>query len=122
MADSSTSTAPSLFPVPPGAVADVSIIDTTTRIRGIAADYLMEPSVPGFKVMPEIPAWSFLIESNNKKALFDLGVPKDWKSFSPEIIKHLTKSGWEVEVKKDTAEILKENGRSPDEIGSIIWR
>jgi hypothetical protein len=112
-----------LFPIPAGAVADVSIVDTTSRIRGIAADYLMEPAVEGFDTMPEIPAWSFLVESpGGKKALFDLGVPKDWRSFSPEIQKHLETSGWEVEVTKDTADILTEHGRDLHEVGSIIWR
>lgn len=115
---------PHPFPVPAGAVASVKIIDTTSKIRHIATDYLMGPAVAGFSTMPEIPSWSFLVESatTGRKALFDLGVPKDWQAMAPEVVRHIRASGWDVEVQKDTADILQEHGYVLDEVGSLVWR
>lgn len=110
--------------IPPGVVAEVKIIDTTSKIRNILISDLMGPPLDGFEVMPEMPSWSFLIESatTGRKALFDLGVPKNWEQLAPEVLKYNRAHGWEVEVDKDTAEILTEHGYRLEDIGSIIWR
>jgi hypothetical protein len=114
---------PSLFKVPPGTVADVKIIDTTSTINNLEAGYLMEPPIPGFSHLPELPSWSFLIESGNgRKALFDLGVPKDWRKMAPASIGHVDQLGWRVEVDHNVSDILQQNDYKLDSIDSIIWR
>lgn len=111
------------FPVPAGAVARVSIIDTTLRIPGIPATIFTHPPVPGFETLPEVTTWSFLVESSDgRKALFDLGVPKDRETgFSPKMNERVPKS-FNIRVEKDVPDILKENGVDPGEIESIILR
>lgn len=84
----------------------------------------MEPPVPGFEWMPELPSWSFLIESSTsgKKALFDLGIPPDWENFAPSVANRLKTNGWEVHAEKNTSQILEEQGVDLNGIGSIVWR
>jgi hypothetical protein len=118
------STRPRRFPVPSGSAAKVSIMDTTSRITKIATHVLMGPEMPGFPTFPELPSWSFLIESEStgQKALFDLGIPPDWRNFAPAIVDRLKEFGWDIEAHKHVAEILEENGVKKDSIGAVIWR
>jgi hypothetical protein len=112
-----------LFDVPAGAVALVSIIDSTLRISNMPLDYLMSPGMEGLDTMAPLTTWSFLVKSSTgKTALFDLGVPPDTDSYSPLIVKKLKTCGWHVEAKKHVADILKENGVDPTTIDSVIWR
>lgn len=111
------------FQVPTGAVARVSVIDTTLRLSGMASSYLLKPSVDELEKMPTIPSWSFLVESlTGRRALFDLGVPPNKESFSPAIQKKLSDSGWQVASEKDVSEILTENGVDLSTIEGVIWR
>jgi len=111
------------FPVPPGAAASVKIIDTTSHIGKLAVEFLMEPPVPGFEYMPDLPSWSFLVESSTtgKKALFDLGIPPDWETFAPVVSDQLKARGWEIYAEKHTSQVLEENGVDLKGIGSIVW-
>ena len=112
-----------LFSVPSGAVASVKIIDTTSKIGNLLVEFLMEPPVQGFQYMEDLPSWSFLVESvSGRRALFDLGIPKDWQNLAPTVVKLLIDRGWDVSAQKNTSEILEENGYKLDSIGSIIWR
>lgn len=112
-----------LFNVAPGAVAKVSIIDSTLRLSKLPVEYLMTPPVDGFDEMNELPTWSFLIESPaGQKVLFDLGVPKDITTYTPSIQESLKKHGWDVQVEKNVSEILRGNGIDPQEIQSVVWR
>jgi hypothetical protein len=109
---------------PAGAVAQVRIIDSTTKISNMKSTYLMGPPVKGFDHFPTIPSWSFLVESptSGKKALFDLGVKRDWANLAPITSNRLKTNGWSIEVEKEVMEILEENNVSASEINSIIWR
>lgn len=70
----------------------------------------------------EIATFAFLVEHNEQKILFDLGVRKDWKSSSPPSLAEPVKlGGWKVEVEQDVPEILQDNGTSLDSIDAIIW-
>ena len=111
------------FEVPFGAVARVSIIDSTLRLGGLPVSYLMTPPVDGLIDMPTIPTWSFLVESpSGKRALFDLGVPPDLETFAPVVANKLKASGWDIKAEKHVADILKENNVEPSSINSVIWR
>lgn len=81
--------------------------------------------MPGMYVMPDIPAWSFLIESTNgRKALFDLGVPPNWQEFSPWVLDFVRSDGWgwQISSEKHVADILKDGGVDPASITEIVWR
>ncbi|KAL2206869.1 hypothetical protein CC79DRAFT_1398743 [Sarocladium strictum] len=110
------------FEVPPGAVAKVHIIDTTFRVANIPAKALMKPEIPGFETLPTVPTWSFLVESSDgRRALFDLGVPKDrQKSFSPALNARIPKVA-NVSVEREVSDTLTGHGVDLKDIGSIIW-
>ncbi|KAK0644579.1 hypothetical protein B0T16DRAFT_333277 [Cercophora newfieldiana] len=111
------------FEVPPGAVAKVSIIDSTLRIYGLPPTDLVGPKIPGFDAFPLVPAWSFLVESSTgEKAIFDLAVPPNYnESFSPALLERVLGFGWDIHVEKHVADILRENGEDLESIGSVIW-
>lgn len=118
----SSSSRPS-FHVPPGAVAKVSIIDSTLRLGGLPASMLTKPPIEGFDIFPAVPTWSFLVESpSGKKAVFDLGVHKDVSKYIPKTQESIKKNGWKLDVKEHVADIIKRHGVDPNEIDSVIWR
>jgi hypothetical protein len=112
------------FEVPGGKAAKVSIIDSTLRLSRMPLSHLMKPAMDGMEMMPVVTTWSFLVESSlGKKALFDLGVPKNpLENFSPTWVKLITENNLGVEVSQNVADILKDNGVQPSEIDSVIWR
>lgn len=111
------------FDVPPGAVAKVSIIDSTLRFSNIKAGYMTKPPVEGFDELSTFPTWSFLVESpNGRKALFDLGAHKELGRNVPRVENHVKSHGWQVDVQEDVADILKRHGVDLKEIESVIWR
>lgn len=111
------------FEVPPGAVAKVSIIDSTVRLRKMSPSYLCKPPIEGWDEFPAAPTWSFLIESpSGKKALFDLGLHLDLTRYVPRTQDNIKKNGWKSEAKENVADIIRRHGVSPKEIDSIIWR
>lgn len=108
---------------PPGAVAKVTIVDSTATLKGLSVPYLMGPPMPGFDTMQDMPCWVFLIESSTgQKALFDLGIRKDWRNLPPVIVDKVEKAGWTLDIPKNTIEVLQDHGVKAEEIGSIIWR
>jgi hypothetical protein len=115
---------PRRFPVPSGATVKVSVIDTTSCISKGDVPIFMGPVMPGFSILPDLPAWSFLIESESsgQKALFDLGIPPDWENFAPVTVERIKHFGWGIHAEKHVADILEENGVKRDSVGSIIWR
>lgn len=111
------------FDVPPGGVAKVSIIDSTLRLSKLKVNYLTKPPVEGFDEFPALPTWSFLVESaDGRKALFDLGVPKELGRYVPRVQENIKRNGWQVDVKEHVADTLQSHGVDPKEIDSVIWR
>lgn len=111
------------FEVPPGAVAKVSIIDSTLRFSKIKASYMTKPPIEGFNELPTFPTWSFLVESpSGRKVLFDLGTHKELGRCVPRVENHVKSIGWQVDVKEDVADILQRHGVDPKEIESVVWR
>jgi hypothetical protein len=110
--------------MPGGETVKVSVIDSTMRLSGLPVSSLLEPPMEGFDTLPPITTWSFLVESSTgKKALFDLGAPKDpFNHYAPSVVEMLTESGCDILVQANVADILEENGVQPAEINSIIWR
>lgn len=111
------------FGVPPGAVAKVSIIDSTMRLSNIKAGYMTRPPVEGLDQFSAMPLWSFLVESpDGRKALYDLGAHKELGRYVPSIQESIKKHGWGLEVKEDVADILQRHGVDRDGVESVIWR
>ncbi|KAK7216367.1 hypothetical protein V2G26_004370 [Clonostachys chloroleuca] len=111
------------FDMPGGETVKVSVIDSTMRLSGLPVSSLLEPPIEGFDTLSPITTWSFLVESSTgKKALFDLGAPKDpFNHYAPSVVEMLTESGCGIHVQANVADILEENGVQPAEINSIIW-
>lgn len=85
----------------------------------------MKPPMPGMYTMPDIPAWSFLVESSTgRKALFDLGVPPNFMDFAPWVTDFITQEdwSWEISSTKHVAQILRDEGIDPAVITDIVWR
>jgi len=109
--------------IPDGKAAKVSIIDTGARINKIPTGYLVQPPVEGFDYFPTIPSWSFLIETTSgRRALFDLGIPKDWRNRPPAQSDSLKNRGWSIEVDREVQDILPDHGIPVDSIDSVVWR
>lgn len=112
------------FTLPQGAVARVSILDSTTKLINLPATSLVTPSIPGFDVVPDNPSWCFLIESSaGRRAIFDLGVPPNWREvFPPAIVDIVRRVGFNSEADRHVADILQEHGVEPSSISSVVWR
>lgn len=107
------------------ATVEVAIIDTTSRMRNFAASNFVEPHVQGLDCL-DAGSYSFIVKhapSGNKHdtILFDLGVRKDWENSPESFLASIKASGGEINVEKDVATILRENGQDLNEIGAIIW-
>ncbi|KAK2748557.1 hypothetical protein FQN57_000692 [Myotisia sp. PD_48] len=108
--------------IPAGAVANVKIIETTSRMKNLPLSDVLRPPMAGFERMPDLPSWSFLVESSaGQKVLYDLGTAKNWEDLPPTIVGWLKDQGWVIEVEKDMDEILEENGVCVKDISAIIW-
>ena len=105
---------------------DVSVIDSTARIRIPIAAFIQD-KIPGHEFL-ECPAYSFLVEhSSGQKVLFDLGVRKDIEGFPPVIldrIKQMIALNGAMPVESDIATILQQGESSVEieKINAIIWR
>jgi hypothetical protein len=111
------------FDVPPGAIAQVHIIDTTVRMVGMPVNFVLTPSLDGFETLGPLAAWSFLVQSSKgEKVLFDLSIPPNAASCPPIIREMFKKASVKIEGAKNVADILKENKIDPADIGSVIWR
>lgn len=111
------------FVVPSGEIAQLRIIDTKCSISCLPASRLMSPKMEGFDFLPTMPSLSFLIEgSTGQKALFDLGISKDWKSFAPIVSNRLSTNGYKIESRRGVADVLQDAGWDLRSIDSIVWR
>ncbi|CUA69621.1 hypothetical protein RSOLAG22IIIB_03993 [Rhizoctonia solani] len=115
-------TPPSLHIPASDSTVKLSIIDTTSRIKGPPTNAFFEPVIKGFEVM-DCPAYAFLIEHNesNSKLVFDLGVSKNWRNGPPIIADRALKLGWDISVPKTVSEILTEHGIPLKAINTVIW-
>ncbi|KAF5970657.1 metallo-beta-lactamase superfamily [Fusarium coicis] len=107
------------------ATVQVSIIDTTSYMSNFPMWAFLDPLMPGHEEMKGCD-FSFIVEhpkSGNKydTLLFDLGVRKDWENLPTPFVQGIKEGGCKIEVQKDVATILKENGKDLSEVGGIVW-
>lgn len=100
----------------------VSIIDTTTSIRGVDAWKFLEPSIPGHEYLAT-SAFAFLIEhpTLQRSMVFDLGLRKDWQNCSPFLLDRFEKGGYVLNVDKSVGEILRDGGFDATKLEAIVW-
>lgn len=101
---------------------DLSIINTTTSIRGVDVWKFMEPSVPGHDYLA-CPAFAFLIQHPHlhRSMVFDLGVRKDWWNSSPFLTNRFKDGGYAINVDQSVREILEEGGIDCTRIEAVVW-
>nr|AMB48857.1 metallo-beta-lactamase [Fusarium camptoceras] len=107
------------------ATVKVSIIDTTSYMSNFPMSSFLDPLVAGHEEMKGCD-FSFIVEhpkSGNKydTLLFDLGVRKDWENLPAPFVQGVKEGGCKINVQKDVATILKDNGKDLAEVGGIIW-
>lgn len=98
----------------------VRMIDTTCVLK-LYAEAFLKPVMPGHEIMTVIDV-CFLIENPRlgKKAMFDLGVRKDYWNSPPWTIARIEAAIPGVKIDKDVTEILQEKGMKLDEIGRLF--
>jgi hypothetical protein len=93
------------------------MVDTTCVLK-LNAEGFVKPVMPGHEIMTVIDL-AFLIENPrlNKKAMFDLGVRKDYWNSPPWTLSRIQAAIPGVKIEKDVTEILQEKGMKLGEIG-----
>ena len=109
--------------MPPGATAEVYIIDSKVRVHGLPTGMLLTPPMDHLETFPPMASWCFMVQSSKgDKVLFDLSVPRELASYTPAAQKVWSHSAVTVEMGEHVADLIKENGVDPTEIASVIWR
>ncbi|KAK5174415.1 uncharacterized protein LTR77_001495 [Saxophila tyrrhenica] len=116
------SAAPASNIPPSSSTVSVSIIDTTSSIKGVDTWKFLSPSIKGHDYLSTL-AFSFFIEhsASKRKLMFDLGIRKDWQNSSPFLIGRFKMGGYELTVKKSVREILEAEGIDGRDIEAVIW-
>ena len=114
--------APDLAIPPSESTVSVSIIDTTSKIRGVTPERFLEPRIKGHDWLGA-PAFSFLIQhpTLNRRLIFDLGIRKDWWNLSPFLLGHFKNGGHEFDIQKNVRDILDEHGVDAAGIEAVVW-
>ncbi|KAH7232248.1 uncharacterized protein BKA55DRAFT_598256 [Fusarium redolens] len=98
-----------IFNIPNSANSvSVSIIDSTTMIKGVPPQAFMKPQYPGHDSLI-LPSYSFLIHNKrlDRTIIYDLAVRKDWETSSPPALQQQLKLA-NISVQKDIRDILEE--------------
>jgi glyoxylase-like metal-dependent hydrolase (beta-lactamase superfamily II) len=100
----------------------VSIIDTSMQMLNLPATF--GPPIPTFETFA-FGAWSFLIEHNDEKLLFDLGFPSEWDTDLPprtiDQVRAMHAAGIVLQAPHYVSEILESAGIPLDAIDAVIW-
>ncbi|KAL1305387.1 hypothetical protein AAFC00_002280 [Neodothiora populina] len=99
----------------------ISIIDTTSRFS-FPSHLFHTPTYKGTERLSG-PSFSFLIEHDGERVLFDLGIRKDWENLPPGIVALAKHIGATFDIKKNVSEILEENGIPVRDgaVDTVIW-
>jgi glyoxylase-like metal-dependent hydrolase (beta-lactamase superfamily II) len=111
-----------IFNIPNSAnTVSVSIIDSTTMIKGVPPQAFMKPQYPGHDSLI-LPSYSFLIHNErlDRTIVYDLAVRKDWETSSPPALQQQLKLA-NISVQKDIRDILEEGGVNLESIEAVVW-
>lgn len=83
----------------------------------------MGPPVPGLDTFATSPSLSFLIEhQSGRRLIWDLGIRKDFENYAPSIAEYIPTTKYNIQISKDVAEILEEEGVKREDVEAVIWR
>jgi hypothetical protein len=83
----------------------------------------MAPPVPGLETFKTSPSLSFFIEHpSGRRLVFDLGIRKDYQNYSASIAEYLPTTNYNIQVEKNVADILEDEGIELSSIEAVIWR
>ncbi|KAM0323162.1 hypothetical protein ACHAQA_009012 [Verticillium albo-atrum] len=117
---------PELINIPWSAsTVTVSIIDTHLKLGNSPTSFLFGPTIEGFETTTG-GVWSFLIDHQDERLVFDLGTSQDWENDYPphivSVIQSMTSGpGATIEVPKSFTEVLEDGGVSPESVDAVIW-
>ncbi|KAH7040066.1 uncharacterized protein B0I36DRAFT_357419 [Microdochium trichocladiopsis] len=99
----------------------VRMVDTESSLS-LHAYSFVDPVMPGHEIM-SMPTMAFLIENERlgKKAMFDLGMRKDYWNLPPATRQAIQRAVPGLRSDRDTTDILNDGGIRLDEINDIIW-
>ncbi|KAK0707958.1 beta-lactamase-like protein [Lasiosphaeris hirsuta] len=111
------------IPPSPNTVS-VSIINTTSELKGVPAAEFFGPTIAGHQWMA-VPVFSFLIQHPSPNAptqnlLFDLGIRKDWKNLSPVVVDAINAIKWVPGTRKSVSEVLQDGRVDASSIDAVI--
>ncbi|KAK1495283.1 metallo-beta-lactamase superfamily protein [Colletotrichum tamarilloi] len=82
----------------------------------------MAPDVPGLETFKTSPSLCFLLEHpSGRKLVWDLGIKKDYNNYAPSITSYLPTTNYDIQVKKNVADILEESGVATEDVEAVIW-
>ncbi|KAK1464720.1 metallo-beta-lactamase superfamily protein [Colletotrichum melonis] len=82
----------------------------------------MAPDVPDLETFKTSPSLCFLLEHpSGRKLVWDLGIKKDYNNYAPSITSYLPTTNYDIQVKKNVAEILEESGVATEDVEAVIW-
>lgn len=81
------------------------------------------PPVPGLEKKRPSPSLSFLLEHpSGRRLVWDLGIRKDYENYAPKIANYIPTTNYDMDVTKNVADILEEDGVSTGSVEAVIWR
>ncbi|KAF2159908.1 hypothetical protein M409DRAFT_29718 [Zasmidium cellare ATCC 36951] len=100
----------------------ISIIKTSTEIRGLPTGYFFDPPIPGHDHIAA-PAFAFLIRHPvlNRTLIFDLGMSKNWRSNPVLNARFGNSKDVGVTVNKSVREILESEGLDCKDVEAVVW-
>ncbi|KAJ7772627.1 beta-lactamase-like protein [Mycena maculata] len=103
--------------------------DATVEVRAFnvgnatlvgAAHAFILPVLPGHENV-SFPLFAFLVEHNDKRFMFDLGMRKDPLNFAPSIASGFASGIFILDSPKDITELLEDGGIPLASIDTVIW-
>lgn len=109
--------------LPPGeVVVRVSMINPVT-FGPVILERFMAPPVPGLETFDAIPSLCFFLEHpSGRKLVWDLGIRKDHHNYAPEISSYIPTTKYKIDVTKNVADILQEDGVDLQQVEAVVWR
>lgn len=83
----------------------------------------MAPPVPGLDTFEAIPSLCFFLEHpSGRKLVWDLGIRKDYDNYAPKIASYIPTTKYKIQVSKNVAEVLQDNGVDLHQVEAVVWR
>ena len=105
---------------PSSATVDVKVFNAIASLTGLART-LVFPALPDRQTFI-INDYSFLIQHNNDRVMFDIGFRKDYQNLAPYWTNFISSGVIEVDVEEDIPTQLQHGNISLDSVSAVIWR